>query len=199
MPAAVDQAVLVMSDLCWARGNATGGPYRAGKSSRSRVKLMSVLGLGESELRRLDSANQEASAKPKQGAVGFAAISPGAFPSASGAYVFGLLPTPGDFEEARDGRPSRDCNASMGASSDSAAKLTAPCFVFLDGGDPPRAIHRDGSRRDGSVLSLGRREPGPYLCAQSLHGSGEVLTSFTSIKELVGDAERRQDGAFLGL
>src|SRR5712691_7042230 len=87
----------------------------------------------------------------------------------------------------------------MGAPSDSAAKLTAPCFGFVDGGDAPRAIRRDGSRSDGSVLSLGRREPGPYLCAQPLHGSGEVLTSFTSIKELVGDAERRQDGAFLGL
>src|SRR5258706_9567058 len=49
MPAAVNQAVLVISDLCWARGNATGGPYRAGKSSRSGVKLMSVLDLGETQ------------------------------------------------------------------------------------------------------------------------------------------------------
>src|SRR6267143_1852956 len=52
MPAAVNQAVLVISDLCWARGNATGGPYRAGKSSRSRVKLMSVLDLGETQFTR---------------------------------------------------------------------------------------------------------------------------------------------------
>src|ERR1700730_136389 len=49
------------------------------------------------------------------------------------------------------------------------------------------------------VLSLRRRQPGPDLGTEPLHGSGEVLTRFASIKELVGDAERSEDRAFLGL
>src|SRR6266404_917102 len=97
MPAAVNQAVLVISDLCWARGNATGGPYRAGKSSRSGVKLMSVLDLGETQFTRGAASGpvtRSVCTKPKQGAVSFAAASPGAVPSAFGAGKFGFLRTP---------------------------------------------------------------------------------------------------------
>src|SRR5438477_8751210 len=48
------------------------------------------------------------------------------------------------------------------------------------------------------ILSLGRGEPGPDLVAQLLHRSGKGVTPFPGLEKLAGDAERGENGGFVG-
>src|SRR5438552_8731598 len=49
------------------------------------------------------------------------------------------------------------------------------------------------------ILSLGGGEPGADLVAQLLHRSGKGVTPLPGLEKLAGDAERGENGGFVGL
>src|SRR3954464_9380185 len=83
------------------------------------------------------------------------------------------------------------------------AELQANVFSrFGESGISRRAVISPGSTARGYralVLPFSRRQPRPDVGGQLLHRSRQLLATLSRIKELIGDAERREDGGLLGL